>query len=98
MPISDSFELPLAGGRADLRNPDNWFTIPFKEDFDSIDYLFKLAHKQLEIEMCHKRIKEIKLNLKNKIGYKYSNIKLKTNVQEYFKYVHVSCSNYTSVK
>ena len=48
-------------------------------DFDSIDYLFKLAHKQLEIEMCHKRIKEIKLNLKNKIGYKYSNIKLKTN-------------------
>jgi hypothetical protein len=49
-------------------------------DFDSIDYLFKLAHKQLEIEMCHKRIKEIKLNLKNKIGYKYSNIKLKTNV------------------
>lgn len=32
--ISDSFEPILAGGRADLRNPDNWFTIPFTEDFD----------------------------------------------------------------
>lgn len=43
--ISDSFEIPLAGGRADLRNPDNWFTIPFKEDFDSIDY--KALRKQI---------------------------------------------------
>ncbi|MDY6300306.1 MAG: hypothetical protein SPL96_00210 [Bacteroidales bacterium] len=32
--ISDSFETTLAGGRSDLRNPDNWFTIPFTEDFD----------------------------------------------------------------
>ena len=32
--ISDSFESTLAGGRSDLRNPDNWFTIPFTEDFD----------------------------------------------------------------
>ena len=47
-------------------------------DFDSIDYLFKLAHKQLEIENCHKKIKEIKLKLKNKISYKYNFIKLKT--------------------
>lgn len=32
--ISDSFEVTLGGGRSDLRNPDNWFTIPFTEDFD----------------------------------------------------------------
>lgn len=32
--ISDSFERELGGGRSDLRNPDNWFTIPFKEDID----------------------------------------------------------------
>lgn len=32
--ISDSFELTLAGGRADLKNPDNWFTIPFSENID----------------------------------------------------------------
>lgn len=32
--ISDSFERELCGGRSDLRNPDNWFTIPFKEDID----------------------------------------------------------------
>ena len=32
--ISDSFETTLGGGRSDLRNPDNWFTIPFTEDFD----------------------------------------------------------------
>ncbi len=49
-------------------------------DFESMDYLFKLAHKQLEIELCHKKVKEIKINLKNKIGSKYNNIKLKTNV------------------
>ena len=32
--ISDSFEQRLAGGRADLANPDNWFTIPFSNDFN----------------------------------------------------------------
>ncbi len=32
--ISDSFEVTLGGGRSDLRNPYNWFTIPFTEDFD----------------------------------------------------------------
>ena len=32
--ISDSFEVTLGGGRSDLRNPDNWFAIPFAEDFD----------------------------------------------------------------
>ena len=32
--ISDSFERRLAGGRVDLSNPDNWFTIPFSSDFD----------------------------------------------------------------
>lgn len=31
--ISDSFEITLGGGRSDLRNPDNWFSIPFTEDF-----------------------------------------------------------------
>ena len=55
------------------------FMPPFL-DFDSMDYLFKLAHKQLEIEICHKKVKEIKINLKNKIGSKYNNIKLKTNI------------------
>ena len=32
--ISDSFEVTLGGGRSDLRNPNNWFSIPFTEDFD----------------------------------------------------------------
>ena len=32
--ISDSFEVTLGGGRSDLRNPNNWFTIPFTEDFN----------------------------------------------------------------
>lgn len=32
--ISDSFEPILAGSRSDLHNTDNWFTIPFTEDFD----------------------------------------------------------------
>ena len=31
--ISDSFESDL-GGRADTRDPNNWFSIPFTEDFD----------------------------------------------------------------
>ena len=32
--ISDSFECELGGGRSDMRNPDNWFAIPFQEDID----------------------------------------------------------------
>lgn len=32
--ISDSFERRLAGGRADLASPNNWFTIPFSNAFD----------------------------------------------------------------
>jgi hypothetical protein len=48
-------------------------------DFDSIDYLFKLANKQIEIENCNKKIKEVKLKLKNQLGNKYDYIKLKTN-------------------
>ena len=48
-------------------------------DFDSIDYLFKLANKQIEIENCNKKIKEVKLKLKNQLGNKYDYIKLKKN-------------------
>ena len=48
-------------------------------DFDSIDYLFKLAHKQIEIENCNKRINEIKLKLKKEIGGKYDLSKLNIN-------------------
>lgn len=32
--ISDSFECELGGGRSDLRNPDNWFSIPFTENLE----------------------------------------------------------------
>lgn len=35
--ISDSFEVTLAGGRADLRDSNYWFTIPFTEEFDYKD-------------------------------------------------------------
>ena len=49
-------------------------------DIDSIEYLFKLAHKQLEIEKCQKKIKEIKLKLKKEIGGDNNNlIKKSTN-------------------
>ena len=48
-------------------------------DFDSIDYLFKLANKQIEIENCNKRINEIKLKLKKEIGDKYDLSKLNIN-------------------
>ena len=47
-------------------------------DFESIDYLFKLAHKQIEIENCNKKIIELKLKLKKEIGGKYDYIKLNT--------------------
>ena len=43
-------------------------------DIDSIEYLFKLAHKQLEIENCNKKIKEIKLKLKKEIGDKNNSL------------------------
>ena len=48
-------------------------------DFDSIDYLFKLANKQLEVENCNKKINELKLKLKKEIGDKYDYLKLYTN-------------------
>jgi hypothetical protein len=32
--ISDSFEVVLGGGRADLKDSNNWFSIPFTEKFD----------------------------------------------------------------
>ena len=40
-------------------------------DLESIDYLFKLAHKQLEIEYFTKKIREMKLDLKKDISVKY---------------------------
>ena len=50
--------------------------MPVFLDFDSIDYLFQLAHKQLEIEYFTKKIREMKLNLKKDISVKYKdNIK-----------------------
>ena len=57
-------------------------------DFESIDYLFKLAHKQLEIENCNKKIKEIKLKLKKELEQKYSIVKLNTknNKNNYSNY------------
>ena len=48
-------------------------------DFDSIDYLFKLAYKQIEIENCNKRIIEVKKKLKKEIEKKYSNININSN-------------------
>ena len=56
--------------------------MPFMPEFldiDSIEYLFKLAHKQLEIEKCKKKIKEIKLKLKKEIGDNNNMIKKSTN-------------------
>ena len=48
------------------------FLPPFL-DFDSIEYLFKLAHKQLEIEYFTKKVHEMKLSLKKDISDKYKN-------------------------
>lgn len=45
-------------------------------DVDSIEYLFKLAHKQLEIEYFTKKIIEMKLSLKKDISNKYDISKL----------------------
>ena len=49
-------------------------------DFESIDYLFKLAHKQLEIEYFSKKIREMKLNLKKDISIKYMDDIKKLNI------------------
>ena len=49
-------------------------------DFESIDYLFKLAHKQLEIEYFSKKIREMKLNLKKDISIKYKEDIKKLNI------------------
>ena len=49
-------------------------------DFESIDYLFKLAHKQLEIEYFSKKIREMKLNLKKDIYKKYKDDIKKLNI------------------
>ena len=48
-------------------------------DFDSIDYLFKLAHKQIEIENCNKKIIEVKKKIKKEIEKKYNNININLN-------------------
>jgi len=45
-------------------------------DVDSIEYLFKLAHKQLEMEYFTKKIIEMKLSLKKDISNKYDISKL----------------------
>lgn len=49
-------------------------------DFESIDYLFQLAHKQLEIEYFSKKIREMKLALKKEIYIKYKDDIKKLNI------------------
>ena len=49
-------------------------------DFESIEYLFKLAQKQLEIEYFTKKVREMKLSLKKDISIKYKNDFIKLNV------------------
>ena len=49
-------------------------------DLESIDYLFKLAHKQLEIEFFTKKIREMKLDLKKDISVKYKDDIKKLNM------------------
>ena len=53
--------------------------MPHFLDFDSIDYLFQLAHKQLEIEYFTKKINDMKLSFKKEFPIKIKNdiIKLK---------------------
>ena len=46
--ISDSFEITLGGGRSDLRNPNNWFSIPFTEEIN---------YKEIR-EMCREYSKQ----------------------------------------
>ena len=50
-------------------------------DFDSIEYLFKLAHKQLEIEYFKKKVHEMKLSLKKDISDKYKNDFIRLNIK-----------------
>ena len=49
-------------------------------DFDSIEYLFELAHKQLEIEFFTKKIRDMKLALKKDITNKYKKELIKLNI------------------
>ena len=51
-------------------------------DFESIEYLFKLAQKQLEIEYFKKKVSEMKLSLKKDIPIKYKNDFKKLNVYD----------------
>ena len=48
-------------------------------DLESIEYLFQLAHKQLEIEYFVKKIREMKLALKKEISLKYKKDLIKLN-------------------
>ena len=48
-------------------------------DLESIEYLFQLAHKQLEIEYFMKKIREMKLALKKEISLKYKKDLIKLN-------------------
>ena len=48
-------------------------------DLESIEYLFQLAHKQLEIEYFMKKIHEMKLALKKEISLKYKKDLIKFN-------------------
>ena len=54
--------------------------MPLFLDFDSIEYLFKLAHKQLGIEYFTKKINDMKLSLKKDISNKYKNDFIKLNI------------------
>ena len=49
-------------------------------DFESIDYLFQLAHKQLEIEYFSKKVREMKLALKKDIWVRYKDDIKKLNI------------------
>ena len=48
-------------------------------DLESIEYLFQLAHKQLEIDYFMKKIREMKLALKKEISLKYKKDFIKLN-------------------
>lgn len=67
-------------------------------DIDSIEYLFKLAHKQLEIENCKKKIKEIKLKLKKEIDDNNILIKRTTNTNKNHNNNYNESNNISNVK
>ena len=67
-------------------------------DIDSIEYLFKLAHKQLEIENCKKKIKEIKLKLKKEIDDNNILIKKTTNTNKNHNNNYNESNNISNVK